>query len=249
MREQIDTIPINDAFSSGDECPFCFLERKAEQSAIRYIAGPGASYMEPDARAVTDKVGFCTVHMKKLYDYGNMLGAALMLQTHMVGLMDELEQESLSLDFSEKKSLFSKKTANPDPYWARLAAHSETCCICDKIAYNMNRYYHTFFYMLRDPEFRTVFENSKGVCLRHFGQMLQRSEPELRTQDRQWFYETAYRVTLENLRRVKADLDWFVAKHDYRNTGADWKNARDAVPRAMEKVQGLHPADPVYKEE
>ena len=34
MKEHIDTIPVNDAFNSGDECPFCYLERKAEQSTI-----------------------------------------------------------------------------------------------------------------------------------------------------------------------------------------------------------------------
>ena len=53
MREKIDTIPINDAFASGDECPFCYLERQAEQRAIKYTIGPGASYMEPEIRAIT----------------------------------------------------------------------------------------------------------------------------------------------------------------------------------------------------
>ena len=33
MREQIETIPVNEAFLSGDECPFCYLERQAEQKA------------------------------------------------------------------------------------------------------------------------------------------------------------------------------------------------------------------------
>ena len=70
MREQIDTIPVNDAFLSEDECPFCFLERQAEQRTIRYVLGPGASYMEPDVRAATDKSGFCTHHMKTVYDFG-----------------------------------------------------------------------------------------------------------------------------------------------------------------------------------
>ena len=40
MREQIDTIPVNEAFEAMDECPFCALERKVEQKAIRYTAGP-----------------------------------------------------------------------------------------------------------------------------------------------------------------------------------------------------------------
>ena len=53
LRAQLDTYPILEAFKSGDECPFCFLERQAEQSTIRYVAGPGASYMEPDVRAST----------------------------------------------------------------------------------------------------------------------------------------------------------------------------------------------------
>ena len=82
MKEQIHTIPVNEAFDAGDECPFCFMERQLERSAIRYFAGPGASYMEPDVRLTTDKAGFCREHMKKLYDYGNTLGSALMLQTY-----------------------------------------------------------------------------------------------------------------------------------------------------------------------
>ena len=42
-------------------------------------------------RARTDAVGFCREHMKKLYDYGNALGSALILQTHMAGLLEEFE--------------------------------------------------------------------------------------------------------------------------------------------------------------
>ena len=67
MKEKLYTIPVNEGFEAEDECPFCAMERKAEQSAIRYYAGPGASYMEPDVRASTDKAGFCGSHMKKLY--------------------------------------------------------------------------------------------------------------------------------------------------------------------------------------
>ena len=39
MREKIDTIPLNDAFRSEDECPFCYLQRLAEQRAIDYTIG------------------------------------------------------------------------------------------------------------------------------------------------------------------------------------------------------------------
>ena len=91
MKEQIDTIPVNEAYEADDECPFCWLERQAEQRSIRYALGPGASYMEPDVRAVTDRKGFCRQHFKKLFDYGNSLGNALVMQTYFVGLQKELE--------------------------------------------------------------------------------------------------------------------------------------------------------------
>ena len=247
MREQIDTIPISEAFESGDECPFCYLERKAEQSAIRYVAGPGASYMEPDVRAVTDRAGFCPVHMQKLYDFGNYLGAALMLQTHMAGLLKELED--FELPAPTKKSLFGKKQIPQDePCRKRMAQQAQSCYVCEKVDYNMDRYCHAFFVMLRDEEFRQKFTDSKGVCLRHFGTLLEKAGDELPEKQQEWFYKTLYSVTESNFRRVKEDLDWFIAKHDYRNSGADWKNSRDALPRAMEKLEGLHPSDPPYKD-
>ena len=89
MKEKLYTIPVNEGFEAEDECPFCAMERKEEQRAIRYFAGPGASYMEPDVRASTDKAGFCGVHMKKLYDYGNALGCALMLTASVVAQLPD----------------------------------------------------------------------------------------------------------------------------------------------------------------
>ena len=94
MKEQLHTIPVNEAFDSADECPFCYLQRQAEQRTIRYVAGPGASYMEPDVRLATDKAGFCREHMKKLYDYGNALGSALILQTHYARLLEQFRKDA-----------------------------------------------------------------------------------------------------------------------------------------------------------
>ena len=250
MKEPIDTIPVNDAFSSDDECPFCWLERKAEQSTIRYVAGPSASYMEPDVRAATDAAGFCTVHMKELYDYGNTLGSALMLQTHMAGLLSEFEAELERFQIPEKKSLFGKKQpAQEETWWQRLEKKHNSCFICNRIEYNMHRYIHTFFVMLKDPQFREKVENSKGFCMKHFAQLMETAQMELGNAQREWFYQTIPALTQKNLIRVKEDLDWLIAKYDYRNAGAPWKNAKDALPRAMEKVQGSHPADPPYKSE
>ena len=82
MKEKIYTIPLMDAFRAQDECPFCFIERNLEQHAMDFVLGSGASYMEDDVRAETDKIGFCRTHYKKMFDYGNRLGTGLIL-THI----------------------------------------------------------------------------------------------------------------------------------------------------------------------
>lgn len=249
MKEYIDTIPINDAFSSGDECPFCYLERLAEQKTIRYVLGPGASYMEPDVRAQTDRSGFCGHHFKMMYDYGNALGSALILQTYYAGLLEELEKEIQSFQLPPKKPLLGHRKAQEEPItqWAR--GRQNSCFVCSRMRYHMNRYGDAFFAMLKEPEFRSRVEHSKGFCMRHFGFLMDQAGEKLPNAQREWFYPAVLGLMKENLSRVKGDIDWFVGMFDYRQAGADWKNSRDAVPRGMQKLQGLHPSDPPYKME
>ena len=248
MKEQIDTIPVNEAFEADGECPFCHLERQAEQRAMRYTLGPGASYMEPDVRAVTDSRGFCRQHFKKMYDYGNALGNALVMQTYFVGLLKELEYQTDTFQMPGKKGFLSKKPVEETDLLKWAKQKTGTCFLCDKLAYNMNRYYVTFFYMIKDPEFRAKVESSKGFCMHHFAQLLEAAREKLPNAQREWFYETVCSLMQENLARVQGDLDWFVDKFDYRNAGASWKNSRDAVPRSMQKLQGGYPEDEPYKE-
>lgn len=250
MKEKIYTIPVKEGFEAEDECPFCAMERQVERSAIRYYAGPGASYMEPDVRASTDKAGFCREHMKKLYDYGNTLGNALMLQTYMAGLLEEFQEAAASYTPPEKKGLFrGKKPQTQGGYWERLQERVDSCAICDKIEYNMDRYFETFFFLLKDPEFRKQVGSSKGFCLRHFARLLKEAEEHLPNAQREWFEKTIFSLEEQHLIRVKQDLDWLIAKYDYRNASAPWGNSRDALQRAMQKLEGLYPADAPYKED
>ena len=54
MKENIATIPLIKAFNAKDECPFCNLEREAEQHAVSFILG--SAYMEDDIREKTEKI-------------------------------------------------------------------------------------------------------------------------------------------------------------------------------------------------
>ncbi len=249
MKEHIDTIPVTDAFSKQDECPFCYLERQAEQRAMRYIAGPEASYMEPDVRAMTDKLGFCRQHYKAMYDYGNALGSALMMQTYYVGLQKELKAQLGSFQLPAKKGLFSKKPEKSLPILDWVREKESTCFLCQRLQYNMRRYYATFFHLLKEAEFRQRVENSKGFCLHHFGKLLEMAEEFLPNNQISWFYPTVLALMENNLGRVQEDVDWFIEKFDYRNAQADWKNSKDAVPRGMQKLKGGYPSDRPYKQD
>ena len=45
-------------------------------------------------------------------------------------------------------------------------------------------------------------------------------------------------LQMENLKRVEDDLEWFTLKFDYRYKDQPWKNAKDALPRSILKING-----------
>ena len=249
MKEHLETIPVNEAFESDCECPFCALERTVEQKAIRYTLGPAASYMEPDVRAGTDAMGFCRSHYKKMFDYGNSLGSALMMQTYMVGLQKELETQAAGFEAPGTKGLFNKKQTGTPHLLQWLQEKNSTCFLCSRIDYNMTRYYATFFHLTREAEFRKKVENTKGFCMYHFQKLLEAAPDKLPGQQIDWFYKTILHLMQEHLGRVQGDLDWFIEKFDYRNASAPWKNSKDAVSRSLQKLKGGFPADGPYKQD
>lgn len=250
MKKEIHTVPVAEAFVSADECPFCHLQRQAEQRAIRYFAGPGASYMEPTVRGITNETGFCPDHTKKLYDYGNALGSALMLQTHYETILLQLQEQMEHYEIPAKKGLFQrKKSTGQAPYWQHLQQQVERCAICDQVENTLQRHYQVFFSLLTEAEFRQMVKDAKGFCIGHFAKLLQEAETHLPQKYAEWFYPTVYKTMEENLQRVKDDLDWLIAKYDYRNADAPWKNAKDALQRAMQKLSGIYPADPPYRKD
>lgn len=249
MKEHLHTIPVNEAFDAGDECPFCYLRRQSEQRILRYVAGPGASYMEPEVRAVTDETGFCPDHLKKLYDYGNTLGNALMLQTYCARILKNLRSEIETFQRPAPKKLFAKPREQSIPLAEALTRETQNCYICRQLEGSMDRYYRTFFALTKEPEFRAKVENCKGFCLPHFSELLRCAQLHLPNSQYDWFYDRIFPLMEENLTRVKEDLDWLIAKYDYRNAAAPWGNSRDALQRTMEKLGAGYVADKPYKNE
>ena len=85
----------------------------------------------------------------------------------------------------------------------------------------------------------TKFKKSKGFCLEHYGMLFEEAPKYLHGDVLEDFTSDLNHVFLENYKRMEEELAWFIDKFDYRNTDAPWKTSKDAVPRAMTKVNGI----------
>ena len=249
MKEQLYTIPLNDAVNAQDECPFCFVERSLEQDSLDFVLGSCASYMESDVREMTDAQGFCREHFKKMFDYGNTLGNGWILKTHYMKLRNELAGEIKR--FRPGKISFAdrlKKKSAENSLVAWVNSKEESCYVCRHSAEIFERYLDTFFVMWKDDEsFRKRILESKGFCISHFGNLCAAADVQLSGQQLDDFYAAILPLRQRNLDRMQEDVNWLIEKFDYRNADADWKNSKDAVQRGMQKIKGGYPADPPLK--
>ena len=239
MKEQLYTIPVNDAFAVDCECPVCSMYDSLEKDAIEFTMGP--SYMEDDIRMETNKIGFCTHHVKQLYKHQNRLGLALILHTHMQRTNRDLE-DLLSSDKPVKKGLFAKKTENASPVTEYIENLNQSCYICNRIDRIFARYLATIYHCYEhDEEFRRKFAASKGFCTKHFGMLYEGAPSSLSGKRLPEFIKSLNEVYLTNMKRVTDDLEWFTDKFDYRNEDKPWKNSKDALPRSMNKTNSILP--------
>ena len=239
MKEQLYTIPVNDAFAVDCECPVCSMYDSLEKDAIEFTMGP--SYMEDDIRMETNKIGFCTHHVKQLYKHQNRLGLALILHTHMQRTNRDLE-DLLSSDKPVKKGLFAKKTENASPVTEYIENLNQSCYICNRIDRIFARYLATIYHCYEhDEEFRRKFAASKGFCTKHFGMLYEGAPSRLSGNRLPEFIKPLNEVYLTNMKRVTDDLEWFTDKFDYRNEDKPWKNSKDALPRSMNKTNRVLP--------
>lgn len=250
MKEKLYTIPMNDAVNAMDECPFCNIERTIEQDMMDFVLGSGSSYMESDVREQTDKAGFCRMHLKKMYDYGNTLGNAWIMKTHMKETMYEMKKAMSAHKPGQAGGLFRKKTdgtINPVTKWVQ--DKEKSCYICNQFQDHYDRYMDTFFELYKkDSAFKDKIQNGKGFCIPHFGDLCEAAESRLKEKEQVEFFRMLFSLMENNMNRLYEDDAWLIEKFDYRNKDADWKNSRDALQNCMQKLKGGYPADPVYKQ-
>jgi hypothetical protein len=254
MKEKIYTIPLMDAFKAEDECPFCYIQRNLEQYAISFILGSGSAYMEDDIRMETDKTGFCRTHYKMMYDYGNRLGSALILSTHMKKMNEDLKKQmkefkpGKSSMFAKMKKVDSAKMSAQTALGQWIEQQEESCYVCNHIAENYPRYLDTFFEMYqKDPQFVELVKKSKGFCLLHLKDLVEWGDKKLSDKKKEEYYSLIFRLMEENMTRLQGEVELFTEKFDYQNKDKPWGNSKDSIQRCMQKLGSGYPADPVFQ--
>ena len=238
MKYTLDTIPVWDAYKKKPPCPFCLLQSDYETAAVESLL---ASYMEPDCRIETNKKGFCKHHSELLYQSHNRLGLALMMETHFLALSEELELIKKEKPHFQNPFKLKKKSSLSD----QVQAMSSRCFLCDQLDAAMRRYAYTAARLFFDQEeFRTVFNQSNGVCLKHLGLLLDVSYESLSQEEFSLFSQELLEVTISDLKKLQHDLHLFTLQFDYRfhNINAP----KEAIEQALQKRNGSDPFTPSF---
>jgi hypothetical protein len=231
--EKIYMIPVNDAYDSDCECPLCSLRDNAEKNYLDYYLGP--SLMEPDTRKITNRTGFCPVHMGMLNNSeAGRLGLGLMLHTHLKNMDAEVTGRiadsvpERSSGFLKGKDYKAKLNAAADLIDERIAR----CPICENMNEAMGHYIDVIIWMFKhDDAFRSKLEN-KTCCLPHTAALL-RAATSLSQSDACEFVKILLNNSKESFKVLEDDVEWFTLKFDYRNKDKPWGNSKNAIQRSM----------------
>ncbi|MCL1882354.1 MAG: DUF6062 family protein [Defluviitaleaceae bacterium] len=234
MPDHIHTIPVLDALREPKNCAFCVMKEKLESDAIQFMMG--SSYMEDDVRMETNKVGFCKNHLEAMYKEQNRLGLGLMLHTHMQQLNKDIGN---IISGRIPVSFFGKDQSGTV---TRLKKHlektHESCYVCKKVSGTFKRYIDTFFYIWgKGGEDAKLISAQNGYCVPHFIELLEAAE-KLGRGKREKFLDEMLLVQQKRLLEMEEDLEWFTLKFDHKNADEPWKNAKDALPRALNLLGG-----------
>lgn len=224
MRDDICTIPVSEVFEESDGCPICRMKQTVEQHLITYILGD--AMMEPDVRIETNKVGFCTEHYDKMMATRGRLQLALMLETHI----KEIENEVF------KKKMFN----NADKKAQKLQKVSDSCFICEKINWGMERMVETIYRCYeKERDFRELFNAQPQFCMKHFNLLIAGADKKKMPKYVSEFKDNLTRITTNYVKSLGEDILKYCSMYDYRSAGkGDWGNSADAVERTIEFLTG-----------
>ena len=217
MRNDICTIPINEAFEDKKTCPLCYMYKTLEDHLVDYIMG--AAMMEPDVRIETNRLGFCRRHFDRMLAKGNRLSLALILDSRLKELSENLKPS----DFKGKKG-----------------ENGDTCFVCDKIEWGFSRMINQIYSLYNtEEEFREIFDSHGNICMPHAKRLISQSKGKIKGKNHSRFCENTYEICNNTLKNLIGDIGHFTSMYDYRNRGGDFGESKDSPERAINWSVGI----------
>lgn len=229
MKETICTIPINDIFMPKDGCPICRMEKMLEEQYVKFITGD--AMMEPNIRIETNKKGFCHRHFTQMFESGQKLPNALILESHLQEIIDNFMPKKLK-GKPDKKQLEGLKT------------ELDSCYVCDRIQWDMRHFMATIFVeWAKGEEFRKLYNEQPFICLKHYSFIMETAVakggmPSKHLAD---FHAETAALTKNYLESLKTDITHFCSMFDYRSKGQEWGTSKDSIERSIEFLTGEKP--------
>ena len=229
MAYNISTMHIWRLFNGDCECPMCKLKQKTENDICELYLSEAV--MEDAERAKVNKYGFCKEHYDLLYSGRNKLGLALQSNTRLKTL------DKLIKPVDVKSAV---KTAK------KLREEISGCIICDRIEYNMKRYFETVARLYGDDDrFRKQFCSIKGFCYPDYVRLVENA-PKAGKYAKE-FLEVLYQKQKESAEEVLKNLEDFAFAFDYRSSSLPSKTASQALLQTRVKFYGEKPVVPERK--
>ncbi len=220
MRDDICTIPVSEIFEVQDGCPICRMYNTVEERIIDYIMGD--AMMEPDVRIETNKAGFCLNHYDKMMSHRGRLQLALMIETHLKSINEEI---------------FGKKLFNSaDKKAQKVGKLNDSCFICNKIEWGTTRLIDTIYRSYeKESDFRQLFNSQPQFCMPHFKLLVGGADKHKMPRYHKEFENNILRITEEYAKSLCDDVSKYCSMYDYRSNtpDADWGNSKDSVERAI----------------
>ena len=229
MKETICTIPINDIFAPKDGCPICRMEAMLEEQYVNFITGD--AMMEPNTRIQTNKKGFCHRHFSQMFEVGQKLPNALILESHLQEIIDKHRPKKLKGKPDKKQLEAIKEELN-------------SCYVCDRIKSDMHHFMATIFVeWAKGEEFRKLYNEQPYICLKHYSFVMETATAKggIPSKHLAQFHEETAALTKNYLMSLKEDISYFCSMFDYRNRGKDWGTSIDAIERSIEFLTGEKP--------
>lgn len=228
LKQKIYEIPIWDAYAVENcECPVCSIEKKVEDQFIETLFSEMVMDVNLNPQ-LTAAFRFCHDHFEKLYKYPDKCGLAILTDRILYLEMEALDQlkNAPTIKKGLRPAFLRKSSSNS------ILIEKE-CLLCNKLSDDMKNYCDTIIKLWeKDSSFKSIFDQSRGFCLNHFNEIIKNSSASFA------FKEKCIALQENNLKRLQAELQWFITKNDYRFVNDSWKTSKDALLRTIAKLIG-----------